>query len=139
VGTRRATLGAVIDIVAGALDAWLQPQSIIAADHIEEKAMVSTLMKRCAAGSSVSTREAGIGAAIMLGGTLALTAVYLYLAARYRGNELVDTFGVLIYPASLALAMPFSSFRNKSWRTRLGVMASVLLILALASYLAALI
>ena len=79
VGSRRASLGVVIDIVAGAVDAWLQPQSIVAAGQIQENTMAATLMKRCAAGSNLSIREPRIGAAIMLGGTLALTAVYLYL------------------------------------------------------------
>ena len=51
----------------------------------------------------------------------------------------MDAFGVLLYPASLTLALPFTSLRDKSWRTRLVVMAVVLSILTLASYIATLI
>jgi hypothetical protein len=137
--SRRASLGVVIDIVAGAVDAWLQPQSIVAADHIQEKTMAATLMKRCAAGSNLSIREQRIGAAIMLGGPLALAAMYVYLAARYGGNDLVDAFGMLIVPASLTLALPLTGLRDASWRARLVVMAVVLSILTLASYIATLI
>lgn len=58
--------------------------------------MATTWMKRCAAGSSLTTREDRIAAAIMLGGTLALTAVYPYVSVRYRGHALVDAFGILL-------------------------------------------
>jgi hypothetical protein len=139
VGTRRATPSALIDLIAGAADAWLRPQSSVAARPVQEKSMMATLMKRCAAGPNLSTRDAGVGAAITVGGTLAITIVYLYLAVRYRGNELVHAFGLLLYPISLTLTMPFTSLRNKSWSFKLVVMTLLLLILAVASYVAVLI
>ena len=139
VASRRASLRLVIDIVAGAVDAWLQPQPIVAAGDNEEKTMAFTLMKRCAAGSSLSRREQAIEAAIMISATLTLSLVYVYFAARYRGNALVDTFGVLVYPVALTLAMPFTYLRRKSWPARLAVMAIMLSILAVSSYVATLI
>lgn len=139
IGARRASSRAVIDLVAGAIDAWLQPQPIVASSRVQDTAMVPTLMKRCAAGSIGNTREHAIGATVMFGTTVALTAVYLYLAARYRGNDLVDAFGVLLYPALLMLAMPFTSTREKSRRARLVATAAALTILAVAWFVAKLI
>lgn len=139
VGARRATPGAVIDIVAGAVDAWLRPQPIVTSTRMQETTMVSALVKRCTAMARVHTNERAINGRIMIGVTLALSAVYIYLAARYRGNNLVDTLGVLVYPAALTLTIPFTSMRDKSLSCRFAVTAVLLSILAGATFVATLI
>jgi len=98
IGARRATPGVVFDIITGAIDAWLEPQTIVVASRLKDTAMKPALMNPCAAESSGNTRDRAIGATALFAATLALTGVYLYLSARYRGSDLVDAFGICSTP-----------------------------------------
>lgn len=136
------TPAAVIDLVAGAVDARVAPHLLASRSNSsseKEKAMLSSMMKRCAAGPALSVRDQWIGASVMLGSCLLFSVAYVYAAHRYRGNELVDAFGVMAFPAALLISMPFTYVKGHSRITQWIIVGVSLVILAAISYVATLI
>ena len=101
--------------------------------------MFSNIMKRCVAGPALSRREQGIGAAVMLGSSLVFAIAYVLAAKRYPGNELVDAFGIMAFPAALLLSMPFTYVSGHSRATQAIIVGVSLVILAVAAYVSVLI
>jgi hypothetical protein len=135
--SQRLTLRMLFDVLAGAVDARLQPQRLPAA---ESETVTRNLFARCATGgSNMSTREQTIGAGVMLGASAVMTLLYIGAAAKYRGNDLVDAFGIMIFPAALAISMPFTYTRHQGWPARLITTGVTLAILGGAAWVSALI
>jgi hypothetical protein len=138
----RLTPAAILDLVAGAIDARVAPH-VLASRSIssseKEKAMLSSMMKRCAAGPGLSARDQWIGASVMLGSSLLFAVAYVFAAYRYRGNELVDAFGVMAFPAALLISMPFTYVKGHSKITQWIIVGVSLAFLAVISYVATLI
>ena len=137
------TPAAVIDLVAGAIDARVSPHVVAASrsnsTSEKENAMFNSMMKRCVAGPALSRREQGIGAAVMLGSSLVFAIAYVLAAKRYPGNELVDAFGIMAFPAALLLSMPFTYVSGHSRATQAILVGVSLVILAVAAYVSVLI
>jgi hypothetical protein len=137
------TPAAVIDLVAGAIDARVAPHAVAASRTVstseKEKAMFNSMMKRCAAGPALSTKDALTGAAVMLGSSLLFAIAYVYAAYRYQGNELVEAFGIMAFPAALLISMPFTYTKGHSRLTQAIIVGVSLAILAAISYLTTLI
>lgn len=101
---------------------------------------MTSLLKRCAAGGpNITRRDRTIGTGVMLGTTLLLSLVYIAAAARYRGNDLVDAFGIMVFPVALTLALPFTYLKDQTWLAKFVTVTATLVLLALASYAASLI
>jgi drug/metabolite transporter (DMT)-like permease len=136
------TPAAIIDLVAGAIDARVAPH-VVASRPIssseKEKAMLTNMMKRCAAGPALSVRDQWIGAWVMLGSCLLFSVAYVWAAYRYRGNDLVDAFGIMAFPAALLISMPFTYVKGHSRITQAIIVGGSLAILAAISYLTTLI
>ena len=132
------TPAAVLDLVAGAIDARVAPQRTISTSE-QETGMFNSMMKRCAAGPALSAREQRIGAAVMLGSSLVFAIAYVLAARRYPGNELVDAFGIMAFPAALLLSMPFTYVSGHSRITQAIIVGVCLVILAAAAYVSVLI
>jgi hypothetical protein len=138
--TQRATPGLVIDILGGALDARLRPQSVPGSTHVEGAShMTTNLLKRCAAGGPTLTqREQILGAGLMIGTSLIGSLAYVAATARYGDTPLVDTLGAMIFPVALAVSMPFSYMKHHSTRTKVIVLLGMVAFMAFVSYLSAL-
>ena len=134
---------AVIDLVAGAIDARVAPHVVAASRTVspseKEKAMFTSMMKRCAAGPALSTREAWLGGAVMIGSSLFFAIAYVWAAHRYRGNDLVDAFGIMGFPAALLISMPFTYLKGHSRISQAIIVGGLLVFLAVISYVATLI
>ena len=139
----RLTPAAIIDLVAGAIDARVAPHVAAAPRTVstseKEQSMFNSLMKRCAAGPALSTRDHAIGAAVLLGSSLIFAIAYVLAARRYPGNELVDAFGIMAFPAALLLSMPFTYVSGHSRITQAIIVGVCLVILAVAAYASVLI
>lgn len=133
--SQRLSLGLIVDIIGGAVDARLRPQvRTIGAD------MTTTFLKRCAAGGPALTeREQRIGATAMVVFSLVFAVLYVLAAYQYPGNELVHAFGIMAFPAALVVSMPFTYLKGQSRAAQAFTVLGTLLILAGASYLATLI
>ena len=90
-------------------------------------------------GPGLSARDQWIGASVMLGSSLLFAVAYVFAAYRYRGNELVDAFGVMAFPAALLISMPFTYVKGHSKITQWIIVGVSLAFLAVISYVATLI
>ena len=95
----RLSISLVIDVLFGAVDARVRPQAIlkqgVRAGAPDEGGTMSTnsgaLSFRCGAyGSNVTRRDQWIGAGVMLGVTLVLSIVYVWLHVRFGDDAYVD-------------------------------------------------
>src|SRR5688572_33298465 len=97
----------LFDIIGGAVDARLQPQVRTNRGDV----MAMTLLKRCAARSEVSTRDQRNAAVTMVAVSIVFGGLYILAAYLYRGSELVDALGIVVFPGALVVAMPFTSLK----------------------------
>jgi hypothetical protein len=125
----------LLDIIGGAVDARLQPQ----VRSKEGDVMAMTLLKRCAAGPELSQRDQKHAAIAMVAFSFVFGGLYILAAYLYRGSELVDALGIMVFPASLIVSMPFTSLKAHSTTAKIVTVGGLLAILAGLSYLATLI
>jgi hypothetical protein len=140
VGEKRLSMQQVVDIMAGAVDAWTSPAvlasvrgSVTSGSGGAE--MVQLLKMKCATASpKMTTRDGLIGAGVILASTIVITAVAM--AAKAQGS---DKFAELLlgmsFPASLIIAMPFMYLKGQSRRVQALFVAIPLAILAGISWL----
>lgn len=127
----------VLDIIGGAIDAWTQPQSHLAAGvatHSEgDTIMLAKMMRlRCAGqGAKPTTADAVKGGGIVLGGTLISV-----LIASWLRRQPVDP----VYPQALLtngwllafiLSMPYTTLKGWPKRTQ-AIFVGVLLVVVAA-------
>jgi hypothetical protein len=143
VGDRRLRFFDWIDIISGAIDARLSSdvKRAAASNAAEGGSAVTVLeaikLRQCGR-SAVSMREAIIGAAVLVVGSLGAFGVKLWLVAAGRpdaGRLVMDySFPVLYFTVTNALF-----FRGQSWRARLVLSTMLAVILGLAIWIARLI
>jgi hypothetical protein len=146
IGSQPFSLHAVIDLIAGAIDAWLEPQKFplqpAPAGAEQGVTMIGTMMKLGCAGSRVRvTREdAWKSAAVSLGGTLLLTALWMTLRLRLGDRTYVNAFSAMAFLVPYLFSLRYTSLKGRSLATQsifIGGMTLVLtLILGTAGWLA---
>ena len=133
--TERWSPSLVIDLVAGAVDARVNPQRMALVTQgspqrgEEQRTMMSRVLQlRCAgAGPKLSARDQWLTVAVMLVTTVVLTGVWLWAVRTYRQPEYHDyLFSFLqgIYLAGFILAMPFGSLKGRPRGTQAVMMGS---------------
>ena len=138
------SLHATIDLIAGAIDAWLEPQKLsMQSDEKEEGvAMIGTMMKLGCAGSGerVTREDARKSAAVMLGGTILLTALWMALHIRLGDQTYVDAFSAMAFLVPYLFSLHYTSLKGRSLATQsifIGGMTLVLtMILGTAGWIA---
>lgn len=143
VGHGALHLQQVIDIVAGAVDAWLSADVRRAAragrvtPGEKESAMLSSLTACGSTKLRFTTRDSWLGAGAIIGATLMFSA--LGSAAVRAGYPLAgDILRSVAYPGSLAFALPFTFLKDQPWRARLVIVGVTLGLFVAAGYLASL-
>jgi hypothetical protein len=142
VGDRRLSVQQVIDIVGGALDAWTSRsvsasvRGSVAGNSRAGATMVQTLKLKCATRTPrYTTRDAMIGAGVMIGVTFVLLA--LGITANRSGYPVLgETLKGLAFPASMLLSMPFYLTKSLSWRAQTVLLGVPMAILIVISYIA---
>jgi hypothetical protein len=116
---QRPSLGLVMDVLAGALDARINPQ---VREHKTQRigdTMADEMMKRCTTGGpALSKREqmtSGIG---MVASSLVLGGVYVALRRLYHESPAVEGLGYSIFPAILLFYAQMAYWRRHSVRTQ---------------------
>ena len=126
----------LLDIIGGAVDARLQPQ----VHSNKGDVMTMGFLKRCAVGGpQLSKSEQLMGSAAMVVFSLLFGGLYVLASYLYRGNDMVDAFGIMAFPAALVAAMPFTYLKDHSRASKVLIVGGLLLILAAISYVTALI
>jgi hypothetical protein len=135
IGSQRFSLHAAIDLIAGAIDAWLEPQKIpVQPDESPEGVtMIGSMMKLGCGGSGgrVSREDAWKGAAVMLGGTLLLTALWMVLHVRVGDRTWVDAFLGMAFLMPYLFSLPYTSLKGRSRATQSIFIGGMILVLML--------
>jgi hypothetical protein len=135
----------IIDIVAGAIDAWVSPlvrrqaRSGSTVHPSEGDPMTTSLTTICASRTLRYTkRDALIGAGVMLAGSLAMATggVLLKLRGHTALGEAVVMNGFFV---PLVLSMPFWLLKGQSWRAQTVLVGGIIAFLLGISCLATLI
>ena len=141
IGSQPFSLHAVIDLIAGAIDAWLEPQEIsMQPDGRQEGVTMIGILKLGCAGSGerVTRKDAWKSAAVMLGGTLLLTALWMALHVRLGDRTYVDAFSAMAFLVPYLFSLRYTSLKGRSLATQsifIGVMILLLtLILGTAGW-----
>jgi hypothetical protein len=118
IAAQPASFGTAIDLVAAAIDAWLNPQSSTAAPAAESKGaetMVSRMLQlRCAGyGENVTSADARKAAAVTIGGTLALVLAALWATARYGSNAYLESFLLFSWMVPMLFGLRYTSLKGR--------------------------
>jgi hypothetical protein len=142
IATQPASFGTAIDLVAAAIDAWLRPRSwAAAAAATDEKgagAMVPKMLQlRCAGyGPNVTSADAWKAAAVMLGGTLALTVAWVWATARYGSNSYLDSLGSISWLVMFLFSERYTFLKGRPGRVQvvvIGAQAAIVIAIALGA------
>jgi len=141
--SQRASVGLILDVLGGAIDAHLYPQTQhLQTQHSDstqtrgEDTMTFAMLQRCAAGGpKLSPSDRRIARRIMIGSALVIAGLEIALSRIYRGAPAVQA---LIYASAPMLALIYEQtayLRKRSWLTQAfvlvgGASATYLFILA---------
>ena len=133
VGSQPFSLHAAIDLMAGAIDAWLEPQKIPTQpnEQPEGVTMIGTMMKLGCTGVRVTREDAWKSAAVSLGGTLLLTALWMALHIRLGDQSYLDAFSAMAFLVPYLFSLRYTSLKGRSLRTQSIFIGGMILVLAL--------
>lgn len=146
--SQRVTPQVVVDLIAGAIDAWLAPQNIsiqpaTAGGGREGETMIGTIMKLGCGASQVPVTRADTwkSVAVNLGGTLLLTGVWIFLHRRVENPTYVDAFSAMAFLVPFLFSLRYTSLKGRSAATQaifIGIMTLLLaLIFGIAAWIGA--
>jgi hypothetical protein len=123
---QRASLGLMMDVVAGAVDARLNPQI----DYSQPKrnegdTMTNEMMKRCAVGGpKLSARDQKVASMFMVGSGLVMALAYIVLTKIYRSVPAVEALGYASFPAMCLIYTQTAYLRKRPVLTQIVVAAA---------------
>jgi hypothetical protein len=142
IATQPASFGTAIDLVAGAIDAWFNPQSSTAVPAAEAKgagAMVSEMLQlKCAGhGPAVTNADSRKAAAITIVGSLVAAIAFVWAAAAGYGNRPYLTSLVSIsWLVALVFSQRYTTLKGRSARVQavlIGAQTAFVIGIALAA------
>jgi hypothetical protein len=141
IATQPASFGTAIDLVAGAIDAWLTPQSSTAATAADAKGtreMVPKMLRlRCAGhGPNVTAVDGRKAAAVMIVGTLALVLALMWPMVRYGSNPYLESLLSVSWLVPMLFSQRYTSLKGRPGRVQAVFIASfsaIVIAIALAA------
>lgn len=133
----------VVDIVSGAIDAWLSSDvrraTVAAGDARKGGTTMSSFSFVCRESRvRYTTRDALIGSGVML--LIVAVLVALGIAARRNGFPVTgEMLKAVATPASLLLSMPLWLLKGQPWKAQVAIVGAALGLLVAASFVARLI
>lgn len=144
VGPEALSLQRVIDIVSGAIDAWLSAdvRRATKARPVTPsggRPMTPKPMMICESTKArYTTRDGLIGAGVMIAATLLFLIVGI--AARREGWQATgEVLKALAFPASMTLSMPFWLMKGQPWKAQVVIVGGTLVMLVAIGYVSTLI
>lgn len=139
--TQPASLRTAIDVVAGAVDAWLNPQSstaTVAADPEGTEAMIPKMLKlrRFGYGTTPTTADSLKAAGVTIGGSLALVVALWWAKAVYGGHPYLESFAVTLWIVPMLFGMSYTELKKRSGRVKavfIGGPTAILIAIALVN------
>jgi hypothetical protein len=147
IATQPTSLGTAIDLVAGAIDAWIHPQPSTAVtattDARGERTMLAKMMRlRCAGyGPTVTRADVWKSLGVTLGGTVVLTLFWMWANRRFAENPYIDSLALMVYFIPLLMGLRYTSLKGRPARVQaifiLGLSAILLAVSLIATWLGA--
>jgi hypothetical protein len=109
---QRASVGLIVDVLGGALDARLHPQV-----HVQQTSMAkgdtmtADMMKRCALGGPKGSKKEMLALAVAY---LALTFGYVRLSKAFHGSPAVEALGYSLFALMILVYLQMSYLRRRS-------------------------
>jgi hypothetical protein len=121
--TQPASLGTTIDLIAGAIDAWISPQSSTSEPSGGGTMLAKALQLGCIGhGPKITHADVWKSVAVTLGGTLALTSAWVWVNRRYDHNPNIDPYidalGFMAYLIPILLSLRYTSLKGRSTRVQ---------------------
>lgn len=141
IATQPASFGTAVDLVAGAVDAWLNPQSSTSAAATDAKgagAMVSKMLRLRSAGHgpSVTAADGRKARMVTIGGTLVLVLAVIWAMARYGNNRYLESLLAVSWIMPMLLSQRYTSLKGRPGRVQtvlIGGPAAFVVAIALAA------
>jgi hypothetical protein len=115
------SIGAAVDLIAGAIDAWLHPQLAGPAtpDTRGDVSMIARMMQlKCAGyGPDVTASDKRKSAAVIIGGALGLTPLWLWAQWR-QDNVYVLALAPMAYFLPYLVSLHYTSLKGRSARAQ---------------------
>lgn len=139
--TQPTSFATAIDLIAGAVDAWLNPQSSTASKAADPKGAHSMVFKmlqlRCAGGQpTISAADHVKAAAVTIGGTLALVLPLSWAIVRYGKDPYLVAFITVSWLVPYLLSQRYTTLKARSGRVQavlIGGPAAIVIAIVLAA------
>jgi drug/metabolite transporter (DMT)-like permease len=125
--SQRASVGLVLDVLGGAIDAHLYPQ--IQQSHSkpikekEEDTMTLLMLQRCSAGGpKLSPRDQRIASLVMIFSGLVMAALYIGLTKIYHSAPAVQALFYASFPALALIYGETAYLRKRPWLTQVFIL-----------------
>lgn len=135
-----ASFRTAIDVIAGAADAWLNPQSSTAVRVADSKGdtMVPKMLRlRCAGyGADYTRRDALKAAGITIGGTLAIMLGLMWARARFGENPYLESLLLVSWLLPFLFSQRYTDLKGRSGRVQallIGVPAAIVIAIAIGA------
>jgi hypothetical protein len=140
IAPQRFSFVTVFDIIAGAIDAWTQPQSHLAAQPEGDTIMVAKVMRlRCAGYGEKATLVDGVkGAGMVLGGTVLSVLVATWMRRQSVGPVYAQALMANGWLISFVVSMRYTTLKGWPGRTQAIFISVLLMLIALLTLGAAL-
>jgi len=114
------SVGAAIDVVAGAIDAWVHPELSPKVQPTpntkgDRGMLANKLRLKCAGGGpAVSAEDTWKSAAVMLGGCLLLTLVWFWATTKLDDNPYIEALSPMAFFIPLLLSQRYTTLKGHS-------------------------
>ena len=135
IATQPASLRTAIDLVAAAIDAWLNPQSstvVPTADAKGAGAMLPRMLqlRSCGYGPQVTKADNIKAAAVIVGGTLALVVVVTMAISRFGENAYLKSLMSMGWLVPFLISQRYTTYKGRPGRVKamlIGVAAVIVM------------
>jgi hypothetical protein len=124
IATHPRSLGTAIDLMAGAIDAWISPQSSTsvrstAVEKGDQTMLAKMIQLRCAGyGPNVTSSDVWKSLAVTLGGTVVLTLVWMWANRRLADNLFIESFALMAYLIPVLVGLRYTSLKGRPARVQ---------------------
>jgi hypothetical protein len=123
--SQRASVGMVLDVLGGAIDAHLYPQiqNSNSKPIKEEDTMTLLMLQRCSAGGpKLSPRDQRIASLFMILSALVMAVLYIALTKIYHSAPAVQAVGYAFFPALCLVYGEAAYLRKRPWLTQVFIL-----------------
>jgi hypothetical protein len=123
--SQRTSVGMVLDVLGGAIDAHLYPQiqNPNSKPIKEEDTMTILMLQRCSAGGpKLSPRDQRIASLFMILSALVMAVLYIALTKIYHSAPAVQAVGFASFPALCLVYGEAAYLRKRPWLTQVFIL-----------------